>query len=106
MGYLGRVLEIHLAGAALRRFGVRVLRLVWPGDVLTCRGVVVDKREQDGECMLDIDVWADNQRGETVAKGRVLAVVAREAGQGLPQDVVGVVYRGAVSDKKRRRGAR
>ena len=25
-----------------------------------------------------MDVWADNQRGETVAKGRVLAVVPKD----------------------------
>ena len=97
MAYIGRMVEAAFAGASLRRFGLRMLKLVWPGDVLTCRGVVVDKRMEDDECVIDADVWADNQRGETVAKGRVLAVVP--AGPGLAlrleEAEVGIVYRAA-----------
>lgn len=75
MGYIGRMVENYFEGASMQRFGVRMLKLVWPGDVLTCRGVIVDKRIENGDHVIDADVWADNQRGETVAKGRVLAVV-------------------------------
>lgn len=75
MGYIGRMVESYFEGASMQRFGVRMLKLVWPGDVLTCRGVIVDKRVENGDHVVDADVWADNQRGETVAKGRVLAVV-------------------------------
>ncbi len=75
MGYIGRMVESYFEGASMQRFGVRMLKLVWPGDVLTCRGVIVDKRIENGDHVIDADVWADNQRGETVAKGRVLAVV-------------------------------
>ncbi|MEC8052795.1 MAG: MaoC family dehydratase N-terminal domain-containing protein [Myxococcota bacterium] len=78
MAYLGRVVQASLEGASLRRFGLRITRLLWPGDVLTCRGVVVETRKEDGEYCVDMDVWADNQRGETVAKGRVLAVVPKD----------------------------
>ena len=80
MAYVGRTIEAWLVGAALRRFDLKVVRLVWPGDVLTCRGVINDKREEGGECLLEANVWADNQRGENVAKGVVIAVVPREPG--------------------------
>lgn len=95
MAYIGRMLEAHFQGAVLRRYGLRVLKLVWPGDVLTCRGVVIDKREENGEHVIDADVWADNQRGETVAKGRVLVVVAASKSKGLTkaEASTGVVYR-------------
>jgi acyl dehydratase len=94
MGYIGRMVETQFKGCALRRYGLRVLKLVWPGDVLTCRGVVIDKREENGEHVIDADVWADNQRGETVAKGRVLIVVPVNASKGLTKSEasVGVVY--------------
>ncbi|MBI3179976.1 MAG: MaoC family dehydratase N-terminal domain-containing protein [Deltaproteobacteria bacterium] len=94
MAYIGRMVEACFQGASLRRYGLRMLKLVWPGDVLTCRGVVIDKREESGECVIDADVWADNQRGETVAKGRVLAVVPRKKGRPLPkrEASTGVVY--------------
>lgn len=94
MGYIGRMVETQFKGCALRRYGLRVLKLVWPGDVLTCRGVVIDKREENGEHVIDADVWADNQRGETVAKGRVLIVVPATAAKGLTKSeaALGVVY--------------
>ncbi len=94
MGYIGRMVETQFKGCALRRYGLRVLKLVWPGDVLTCRGVVIDKREENGEHVIDADVWADNQRGETVAKGRVLIVVPASAAKGLSKSEasLGVVY--------------
>lgn len=94
MAYVGRMLQRWLVGASLRRYGLRMLRLVWPGDVLTCRGVVVEKRLEGSERVVSIDVWADNQRGETVAKGRALAVVPKDGKKGLSktQAATGVVY--------------
>src|SRR5688572_5784281 len=62
MGYVGRMVESAFAGSSVRRYGLRMLKLVWPGDVLTCRGVVVDKRVENNEHIIDADVWADNQR--------------------------------------------
>lgn len=94
MGYIGRMVQAWLQGASLRRYGLRILKLVWPGDVLTCRGVVIDKRQEGDEYVVDADVWADNQRGETVAKGRVLAVVPKDASKPLTKGeaAIGVVY--------------
>lgn len=94
MAYIGRMVEATFEGASLRRYGLRMLKLVWPGDVLTCRGVIIDKREEGGEHVIDADVWADNQRGETVAKGRVIAVVAPGKNKPLSkaEASAGVVY--------------
>lgn len=94
MAYVGRMVQRWLIGGSLRRYGLRMLRLVWPGDVLTCRGVVVEKRVEGSERVVSIDVWADNQRGETVAKGRVLVVVPRDKRKGLnkTEAATGVVY--------------
>ncbi|MBN1961883.1 MAG: MaoC family dehydratase N-terminal domain-containing protein [Deltaproteobacteria bacterium] len=75
MAYIGRMIENWLVGAYLRRFDLKVVRLVWPGDVLTCRGIINDKRREDGECLIEANVWTDNQRGENVAKGIAIAVV-------------------------------
>lgn len=92
MAYVGRMVESCFHGAALRRYGLRMLKLVWPGDVLTCRGVVIDKRKEGSDHVIDADVWADNQRGETVAKGRVLAVVAKTHAKPLGKRATGVIY--------------
>jgi acyl dehydratase len=63
-----------LRGARLRRYAARFVKIVWPGDVITCRGRVVDRRfEASGVYAIDIEVWAENQRGELVLKGLVTA---------------------------------
>ena len=94
MAYVGRIVEMWLYGSSLRNYSLRMFKLVWPGDVLTCRGVVVDKRHEHGEFLIDADVWADNQRGETVAKGRFLAVVPESKTKKMPRSSakLGVVY--------------
>lgn len=103
MGYIGRMVESYFEGASMQRFGVRMLKLVWPGDVLTCRGVIVDKRIENGDHVIDADVWADNQRGETVAKGRVLAVVNPSAKKSMSKAASsnGIVYHFAADGSAR-----
>jgi acyl dehydratase len=70
MGFLGELVVEWVRGARLRRFQARFVKIVWPGDVLTARGRVVDRRfEEGGRYAVDIEVWAENQRGELVVRG-------------------------------------
>ncbi|HEY6105204.1 MAG TPA: MaoC family dehydratase [Anaeromyxobacteraceae bacterium] len=74
MGFLGELVVDWLRGARLRRFSARFVKIVWPGDVITCRGRVVDRRfEEPGRYAVDIEAWAENQRGELVVRGLVTA---------------------------------
>jgi acyl dehydratase len=74
MGFIGELVADWLRGARLRRFTARFVKIVWPGDVITSRGRVVDRRfEGEGVYTIDIEVWAENQRGELVLKGLVNA---------------------------------
>jgi acyl dehydratase len=74
MGFIGELVVDWLRGARLRRFTARFVKIVWPGDVITCRGRVVDRRfEGGGAYAIDMEVWAENQRGELVVKGLVTA---------------------------------
>ncbi|ABS24606.1 MaoC/PaaZ C-terminal domain-containing protein [Anaeromyxobacter sp. Fw109-5] len=70
MGFLGELVVDWVRGARLRRFSARFVKIVWPGDVLTVRGRVTDRRfEEGGRYAVDIEVWAENQRGELVVRG-------------------------------------
>jgi acyl dehydratase len=70
MGFLGELVMDWVRGARLRRFQARFVKIVWPGDVLTVRGRVVDRRfEEGGRYAVDIETWAENQRGELVVRG-------------------------------------
>jgi len=72
MGFLGELVVDWVRGARLRRFQARFVKIVWPGDVLTARGRVVDRRfEAPGRYIVDIEAWAENQRGELVVRGLV-----------------------------------
>jgi acyl dehydratase len=70
MGFLAELAVEWVRGARLRRFQARFVKIVWPGDVLTARGRVIDRRfEEGGRYAIDIEVWAENQRGELVVRG-------------------------------------
>jgi acyl dehydratase len=74
MGFLAELASDWLRGARIRRFSARFVKIVWPGDVVTVRGRVADRRfEPGGKYSVDIEVWGENQRGELVVRGAVTA---------------------------------
>ena len=71
MGFVGQYL-VHLAGPEnVRRLKVRFRQMVRPGDVLTCKGRVVEVQEEPGSGLrrARLEVWAENQKGEAVTTG-------------------------------------
>jgi acyl dehydratase len=75
MGLTGRMLTDWLGPAALRKFGVRFTKQVWPGDTLTARGEVTEIAEAGGEKLATIRVITVNQNGESVVEGEAVAAV-------------------------------
>lgn len=69
MGFLGQLISDWARGALLRKFGVKFIKIIWPGDTLVCKGRVSDRFGQDGKYYVELDVWAENQKGELVLKG-------------------------------------
>jgi acyl dehydratase len=64
-----------LGPANVRRFKVQWREQAWPGDVLTYSGVVVDKREEDGQRLVDVEMAVNRQTGGTHLKGWATFVV-------------------------------
>ena len=69
MGMAGRALAEWLGDNALRSFGVRFTKQVWPGDTLTAR-FVVDAVE-DGSAQISVSVT--NGAGDEVLAGSATA---------------------------------
>ena len=70
MGYLAELATDWTRGARLRRLQSRLVKFIWPGDVLTARGRVVERRFEAGDTYtMDLELWAENQRGELVTRG-------------------------------------
>ncbi|MBU8896594.1 acyl dehydratase [Corallococcus sp. H22C18031201] len=69
MGMLGQLISDWARGGQLRRYNVRFIKMVWPGDTVVCKGRVSDRHGSGGRYFVEIDLWAENQRGELVMKG-------------------------------------
>ena len=46
-----------------------------PGDTLTCRGKVTNKRVVDDKCYLECESWVENPKGEKTVTGRAVVVL-------------------------------
>jgi acyl dehydratase len=69
MGLTGRVLTDWLGAAALKKYGVRFTKQVWPGDTLTTKAEVTSV--EGG--FATIKVVTLNQNGESVVEGEAVA---------------------------------
>lgn len=56
----------------LKKLEVRLLLPNIYGDVTWCRGKVARKFHQDGEWLVECEVWCENQRHQVTAKGKAL----------------------------------
>ena len=70
MGYLGEML-VQAGGTpeSVRGFKTRFTKLTWPGDRLTCTGIVTAVRDEDGTRLIDCDIWTETQDGERKVTG-------------------------------------
>ncbi|TME45307.1 MAG: dehydratase [Chloroflexi bacterium] len=69
MAFLGQYLCWLSGPESVRRFEVRFVGIVRPGDVLTCRGRVKSVASKSADHEVLIQMWAENQRGEQVTVG-------------------------------------
>jgi acyl dehydratase len=70
MGFVGQLLTSWLRRGHVRRLAARFVKIVWPGDELTCRGRISELRKENGACYADVELWAENQKGELVLRGQ------------------------------------
>ena len=70
MGFVGQLLTSWLRRGHVRRLAARFIKIVWPGDELTCRGRIAELRKENGACYSDVELWAENQKGELVLRGQ------------------------------------
>ena len=70
MGFVGQVVTDWAGPAAVRKLSVRFAGLVRLKDTITCRGRVLDKSSKNDTHLVDLEVWAENQKGERVVTGK------------------------------------
>jgi acyl dehydratase len=62
--------------AFLSRLNVQIRRHNPVGDAVWCRGRIAGKRIDDGQKIIDCEIWAENQDGELSAKGEAEVTLA------------------------------
>lgn len=80
MGFVAQSVTDWFGVGTIRKIGVRFAALVRLGDVVTCRGRVVANRAGEGpgkgERLVDLELWAETQKGEKVVTGKATVALA------------------------------
>jgi acyl dehydratase len=67
---LGRMLHEWIGyGGRIKRWDVSYRGMDYPGQELTCKGVVTVKRQENGENLVDLDIWTQNPEGQRTTPG-------------------------------------
>jgi peroxisomal enoyl-CoA hydratase 2 len=74
-GILSRVVTAFAGRSNVRRYKVRFATRAWPGDDVICRGRVTRKVTQGSDKLVEGEVEAVNQKGETLISGSFVAAL-------------------------------
>jgi acyl dehydratase len=70
MGFVAQAVTDWAGTGTVRKIGVRFVGLVRLKDTVTCRGRVLEKSSKDGVHTVELELTAENQRGEKIVTGR------------------------------------
>ena len=65
----------------LKKMYVELRRFNVVGDTTWCKGTVTGKREENGEKLVDLEIWGENQRQQVTTKGTAtIRLPSKDAG--------------------------
>ena len=71
--FLGQLVTDWIgAEGTLRKLSARYSEMDAPGSPLYAKGIVVKKSVQDGQRLVECEVWIENSRGEKTSSGRAV----------------------------------
>jgi acyl dehydratase len=70
MGFVAQAVTDWSGAGTVRKIGVRFTALVRLKDTVTCKGRVLAKSSKDDVHTVDLEIWAENPRGEKVVTGK------------------------------------
>ena len=79
MGFVAQSVTDWSGAGTVKKLGVRFAGLVRLNDVITCKGRVLAKSSKNGTHLVDVELSAENQKGEKVVTGKAtVALPSRE----------------------------
>jgi acyl dehydratase len=79
MGFVAQAVTDWAGAGTVRKIGVRFTALVRLKDIVTCRGRVVAKSSTDDVHTVELEIFAENPRGEKVVSGRATVALPSRA---------------------------
>jgi acyl dehydratase len=70
MGFVAQTVTDWAGAGTVRKIGVRFTALVRLRDTVTCKGRVTAKSSKDDAHTVDLEIWAETQKGDKVVTGR------------------------------------
>ena len=79
MGFVAQSVTDWSGAGTVKKLGVRFAGLVRLNDVITCKGRVLAKSSKNGTHLVEVELSAENQKGEKVVAGKAtVALPSRE----------------------------
>ena len=79
MGFVAQAVTDWAGAGRVKKLGVRFAALVRLKDTVTCRGRVLATSSKDDLHLVELEIWAENGKGEKVVSGKAtVALPSRE----------------------------
>ena len=73
---LGRMLwEWVRYDGRIKRYAVSYRGMDVPGQEMTCRGIVKAKRQENGENLVELEIWTENPEGQRTTPGTATVIL-------------------------------
>jgi len=92
MAFVGQLLSAWLRRGHVRKLSARFIKIVWPNDELTCHGRIAELRKENGACYADVELWAENQKGELVLRGQATCELYESPAAGAGGEAGGLLF--------------
>jgi acyl dehydratase len=80
MGFVAQCVTDWAGAGTVRKLGVRFQGLVRLKDVITCKGRVLSKSAKNGTHLVELELSAENQKGERVVTGKATVALGSREG--------------------------
>jgi acyl dehydratase len=74
--FLGQLLHDWLGGnGKIKRLGCSYRGMDYPNQDILCRGVVTRKYEENGQKLVDLEIWTENPEGKKTTPGTATVII-------------------------------
>lgn len=79
LGFVEEALRSFAGNMRILSLSGTFLRLIWPGDSLSSKGLLVRRYQKNDEHRIEFSLWCENQNGEVVMRGSSVCLLFKNA---------------------------